>query len=77
MALNSSCLTGVPSIIRRVDMPLHKGRSKKTVSKNISMMMHEGKPRDQAIAIAMRKAGMPKMKKDHGFYGHVKIQRLF
>jgi hypothetical protein len=41
-------------------MPLSKGSSKKAVSKNISKMMHEGRPQKQAIAIAMSKAGMKK-----------------
>lgn len=43
-------------------MPLKKGKSKKAVSKNISTLMHEGKPQKQSIAIAMRMAGMSKKK---------------
>jgi len=34
-------------------MPLEKGRSKKVVSNNISKLIDEGKPKDQAIAIAL------------------------
>ena len=41
-------------------MPLKPGKSKKTISKNIRELMHDGRPQKQAIAIAMSKAGMPK-----------------
>lgn len=41
-------------------MPLKRGKSKATVSRNIAELMHSGKPQDQAIAIAMKEAGMSK-----------------
>lgn len=45
-------------------MPLLKGKDDKTVSKNISELMHTGKyKQDQAIAIAMSEAGRSRKKK--------------
>jgi hypothetical protein len=45
-------------------MPLEKGSSKEAISKNIATEMAHGKPQKQAVAIAMRGAGVPNPSKD-------------
>jgi len=55
-------------------MPLYKGSSKKTISKNIKKLRHEGYKPSQAVAISFSKAGKSrksKFKRDMGFYGHM------
>jgi hypothetical protein len=44
-------------------MPLKKGKSKKAISKNIKELIHTGRPQKQAVAIALKTAGVSKYQK--------------
>lgn len=44
-------------------MPLKQGKTKATVSYNIRELMKSGKPQKQAVAIAMKEAGLSKKRK--------------
>ncbi|MEG0868097.1 MAG: hypothetical protein RSD49_21575 [Hafnia sp.] len=48
-------------------MPIKKGKSKKVIGENIATEIKAGKPKDQAIAIAMNKAGKGKKKPKQGY----------
>jgi hypothetical protein len=44
-------------------VPLKKGKSDKVVSANVRLLMQEGRPQKQAVAIALSKAGRKRKRK--------------
>ncbi len=44
-------------------MPLKKGKGRKTISDNIRMLIAEGRPQDQSVAIALHVAEPKRRKK--------------
>jgi hypothetical protein len=53
-------------------MPLEKGKSQETISRNIKREMEAGKPQKQAVAIALRTAGAPKPDAIHAYMDSVR-----
>lgn len=43
-------------------MPLKQGKSQRVISANIKELMKSGRPREQAVAISLREAGVPPKK---------------
>ena len=50
-------------LLKELKLPLKKGSSKSVISQNIATEMRHGKPKDQAIAIALSKAKKKKVKR--------------
>ena len=52
-------------------MPLEKGKSKAVIGHNIKKEEAAGKPKKQAVAIALHEAGVPKRyRREDGSLGH-------
>jgi len=56
-------------------MPLKRGSSKAAISANIRTEKEHGKPQKQAVAIALRKAGVPKHREGDGKFSHSRTTR--
>lgn len=61
--LQEARLKGTVKLERRTQMPLKKGKSKKTIASNIREMVKAGHPQKQAVAAALQQAGKGKAKK--------------
>jgi hypothetical protein len=48
------------NVVKNMPNPLRRGKSREIVSSNIRELMHSGRPQKQAVAIALKKAGMSK-----------------
>ena len=59
----ANTLCRAPTLPGETIMPLRKGKSAATISKNIQTEMAHGKPQKQAVAIALSKAGKSKNRK--------------
>lgn len=57
-------------------MPLKKGSSQKTISSNISELVHSGRPHDQAIAIALSTARRSKKEVGGGAEGGERVSKV-
>lgn len=55
-----------PKFYGETKMPLMQGKAKRALSYNIKKELKSGKPRKQAIAIALSAAGKSKKKKSYG-----------
>jgi hypothetical protein len=53
-------------------MPLEKGKSQEAISRNIKREIEAGKPQKQAVAIALRQAGVAKPDAIHGYMDSVR-----
>lgn len=54
---------GFLNLRKEIYMPLQKGKSQKAISKNIAIERSNGKPKEQAIAIALNVAKKGKKSK--------------